>query len=497
MLTPRLAIVRDRLGLTLIVICAIPCGLAVGLRPSEALLLAAMAMGLIACALLPIPQLPALMLAVTIVVPSLVLQGLTGSGQSRAVTLIVGLALVRVLISRSPFAVPGIVSLAIGTTLGLTLATALIATSRPPSEVGTTTDLVRDLTLPLAALIGLAGSAQARVSGRWLTIPRVFACLGIVAALASVGFWAWEQLHLGLLDNSLFRQVAASSSFGKRSVFPFVEDSPNTGAVMFVLVCAFAAPPLLLAARKRDRVLGMALVAASLAAVLSTQSRTGLSAAGAGALAYLVLVKRGGGKRSTALIMLVLLVSVGGYVFGTFPAERASNDTLQARTYVWGQAARAFLQNPIIGHGYRYSEQGNFVELASDGTVSHRQSTHSDILSHLVDGGVVGTAFFILVMGLMFALARRSVGSPAHRPLGIGYSCMLTAMIVSGLDNSLSESAAVITFEWLVFGVMAGVVACGWDARQAPPGQPRWPQRKWLQAPQGQTTPHDAARRIP
>ncbi len=488
-MTPRLNTVRDRLGLALIVMCAIPCGLAVGLRPSYALLLAAAATGLVICALLPIRQLPALLLAVTVVVPSLVLEGLTGSGQSRAVTLILALTLLRVVISRSPIAVPPILSLGVGTALGLTLFTALIATSRPPSEVGTSADLVRDLTLPLAALIGVAGGAHAGITQQRLTIPRVFAYVGIVAALASVAFWAWEEFHLHFLASGLFQQLAATSTFGKRSTFPFVEDSPNTGAVMFVLVCAFAAPPLLLAARGRDRALAIALVAACLAAVLTTQSRTGLSAAGAGALAYLVLVKRGGGKRSNVLIMLVLFVSVGAYVFGTFPAERATDDTLQARTYIWGQAARAFLQDPIIGHGYKYSEKGNFVEAAGLGSVSHHQSTHNDILSHLVDGGVVGTAIFLLVLGLMFALARRSVGDRDLRPLGIGYSCMLTAMIVSGIDNTLSESAAVITFQWLVFGVIAGLVAVQGDAWRAG-GRARWLGRTWLRRPQSRTASH-------
>ena len=459
MLRTPLTLDRDRRILILAAVGAIPCGLAVGLRPTGAVLVAAMAAGLITCAVLPIRHLPALVLAVTMIIPSLVFNGVTGSGQSRAITLILVLTLVRVLMARSRIAVPSILPLALAAALGLTLMTALVASSRPASQVGTTSSLLRDLTLPLAAVIGLVGAAQARNSRAWLTIPRVFAWLGLVAALASVAYWAWQTLHVGPLSNTLFHQVAAVSLFGKRSVFPFVEDSPNLSAVMFVLMCAFAAPPLLLAPGVRDRLLGTALAVCSLAAVLTTQSLTGLFAAGAGSLAYLILVKRGGGRRSTVLVILVLLSSVGAYVFGTFPAERASGDTLQARTQIWGQAAGAFLEDPIIGHGYNYGEQENFVEAANDGAVSRYQSTHSDMLSHLVDGGVVGTAIFIAVLGLMLALARRSVADPVYRPLGIGYSCMLTPMVVGGIDNTLSQSAAVTTVEWLAFGVMVGLVA--------------------------------------
>ncbi|MBV9796408.1 MAG: O-antigen ligase family protein, partial [Solirubrobacterales bacterium] len=173
-----------------------------------------------------------------------------------------------------------------------------------------------------------------------------------------------------------------------------------------------------------------------------------------------------------------------------------TDDTLQARTYIWGQAARAFLQEPIIGHGYKYSEKGNFVEAAGSGSVSHHQSTHNDILSHLVDGGVIGGALFLFVLGLMFALARRSVGNPALRPLGIGYSCMLIAMIVSGIDNTLSESAAVITFQWLAFGVMGGLVAVPGNPGRAG-GQARWLGGGGLRGPQTRTASHHALHRAP
>jgi O-antigen ligase len=457
MLTPGAAIDRDRLKLMLAVICAVPCGIAVGLRPAAMLLATAVGLGVIACMLLPMRHLPALLVAVMIVMPSLVFEGIAGSGQARAVVAILVLALGRVVMARSRITVPGILPLAIGAALVLTLIAALVAASRPARQVGNTSDLVRDLSYPAAAVIGFVGGAYARVHRPSLAIPRAFACLGLVAALGSIWYWAWRALGVAPLSHGLFSQVSASSAYGARSVFPFVEDSPNSGAVMFVLLGAFAAPPLMLASAARDRLLGLVLVVASLAAVLTTQSRTGLLAAGFGALAYLVLVKRGGGRRSTVLVVLILLAGVGAYVFGTFPAERASGDTLAARIQIWGQAGRAFLQDPILGHGYGYSIAGNFVEASHGGSVSRYQSTHSDILSELVDGGVVGAAIFVAVLGLMFVVARRALADDAARPLGIGYSCMLTVVVVGGLDTTLSQSAAAWTLEWLTFGVMVGV----------------------------------------
>jgi O-antigen ligase len=462
MLPPGSSIPRDRHRLILAVGCAVPCGIVVGLRPTTALLLVAVALGASACLLLPLRYLPAVLLAVTIVMPSLVFKGISGSGQARAVIAVLVLALLRVLMTRPRIVVPGILPLAIGATLGLTLMTALVAASRPASEVGGSGDLVRDLSFPAAAVVGFIGGASARYQNRSLSLARAVAGLALIGALLSVWYWAWHALGIPPLSSSLFDRLKATSGFAtSRSIFPFVEDSPNIGAVIFVLLGAFAAPPLMLSRTPRDRTLGLIVIVSCFAAVLSTQSRTGLFAAVAAALVYLLLVGRGGGQRWTVALAVVALCGAGAAAFATFPAERASSDTLQARVQIWGQAGRAFLDYPILGHGYEYSLKGNFVEGRSLLVVSHVQSTHSDLMSELVDGGVVGAAIFIAVLGLMVSVARTSLADPASRPLGVGYSCMLAALVVGGIDNSLSQSAAVVTLEWMTFGLMVGICSGG------------------------------------
>jgi hypothetical protein len=438
-------------------ICALACGVAVGLHPTTMLVASVAGIGLIGCILLPMHHLPSLLLAATILMPTLVFEGVGGSGQARVVVLIMVFALGRVLMARSRLAVPGILPLSIGAALAGTIMTALVATSRPSREIGATSDLVRDLSFPAAAVIGFVGGSYARSHRRLLAIPCAFGWLATIAALASVWFWAWRTSGVTPPAGGLFSHVGATSGFGTRSVFPFVEDSPNLGAVLLVLMCAFAAPPLLLASARHIKLLGALLLLAGLAGVLSTQSRTGLFAAAAVALTYILLVKRSGGRQSTAVAGLVTLCSVVVYVFGTFPVERTGDDTLVARVHIWSQAWAAFLQDPIIGHGYEYSISGNFIEAAHGGAVSHYQSTHSDILSHLVDGGVVGTTLSLALLGLMLMVARRCLAAPETRTLGVGYSCALVGAVVAGFDNTLSQSAAAVTFEWLVFGVMVGI----------------------------------------
>lgn len=437
--------------------CALACGIVVGMRPTAALVAAAIVGAAATCLLLPLRHLPALLMAITIVMPSLVLEGVGGSGQARAVIAVLLLALLRAPMARPRISVPGILPLAVCAALGLTLMTALVAGLRPPAQVGGTADLQRDLSYPLAAVVGCLGGASGRRDRNSLGVARGFAWLALVAALLSVWYWLWRHSGFVALSSGLFNRADAAFTSSSRSAFPFAVDSPNVGAVLFVLLGAFAAPSMLLASARRDRILGLAVVAACLAAVFTTQSRTGLFAAGAAALIYLALVKLGGGRRSTVLVILALLCVTGAYVFSTFPAERASADTLQARVQIWRQAESAFLHNPIVGHGYEYSLKNNFVEPYSLGVVSHYQSTHSDLLSHLVDGGVVGATIFVGLLWLMVILARRSVADPASRSLGIGYSCMLAALVVGGIDNTLTQSAAVVAFAWLAFGMMVGL----------------------------------------
>ncbi len=476
MLTSRSAIGRDLAAAILTVALAIPCGIAVGSKPSATVLVAVVGVGALACLLLPLRHLPALLLAVTIVIPSMVLEGFIGSGQARAVAVICVLALVRVLLARTRTAVPGSLPLAVCAATALTLMTALIASSRPASQVGNSSDLVRTLSYPAAAIVGFIGAVAARAGRDSLTIARACAWLGLLAALLSVWYWAWKKAGVPPPSHGLFQDVAASTQFPTRSTFPFVEDSPNLGAVMFVLLAAFAAPPLLLGSRSRgrDRVLGLAVVTAALAGVLTTESRTGLIAAGAATFTYLILLKRAGGRRSIVLVIMGLLASVAVYVFGTFPTERASGDTLAQRAGIWGQALRSFLDQPIIGHGYEYSLVGNFTQRGAVGTTSLPISTHGDLLSALVDGGVVGAAVFVGILGLMFAVAWRSMDDPATRPFGIGYACMLIAFVIGGLDNTLTQSAAVVTFEWLTFGVMVGIAQRPRRRPESPdPNRPR------------------------
>lgn len=461
---------------------AIPVGLLVGLHPIAVVLFVASCTLLAVSALIPMCHLPAMLLGATIVMPTLVFEGISGSGQARAIVAVVVLGLARVLIAKSKISVPGALPLAITAAVGLTLATAVVALGRPASEVGTPSELVRDLSFPFAAVVGLLGGAHARRSGRWLAIPRSFAIFGILASFVCIDYWAWAKHGTQPLSGALFGQVQGSTGFVGRSVFPLVEDAPNLNAVMFMMLAAFCAPPLLLARGRRDHVLAAVLLVMAFAAVLATESRTGLIAALAGSLAYVALLKCAGRPRAPVVITLLVVAAAGAYVVSTFPPERLTGDTLQSRVSVWKQAARSFAKSPVIGHGYLWDGAArNFVDVSSTGTaVSKSTSTHDDLLAVLVDGGVAGAVIFVGILSLMLRYGIRALRDERSISLAIGYCCMLAVLVVSGIDNATSQSAAIVTIEWLTFGIVVGLApqalssngrADGWHPREAHPAE--------------------------
>lgn len=445
--------------MVLATIGALAGGSAVGLSPTISLLVVGGVAAALLCLLIPLRLLPGLLVAITIAMPTLVFDGIGGSGQARAVIAVLALALLRLLMTRAGLRVPRLLALGIGAALALTLMTAMVASGKPPSQVGGTGDLIRDLSYPAAAVVGFIGGSSARRGAGLLAVARPIGWLSLVAALLCFWYWSWHALGVPALNGGLFARILGSSGFAdSRSIFPFVEDSPNVGAVIFVLLAAFSAPPLLLAVEARNRILGVAVAAASLAAVLCTQSRTGLFAAAAACLVYLLLASRRGARRRTIALIAVAVVGAGATAVATFPTERASSDTLQARLHIWSQAGRAFLADPIFGHGYEYSLKGNFVESGTVQIVSHVQSTHSDLMSALVDGGVIGGAMFVAVLCVMVLVARRSLADPAGREAGIAYSCLLAAAVVGGLDNTVTQSAAAVTLIWTAFGLVVATL---------------------------------------
>jgi O-antigen ligase len=285
--------------------------------------------------------------------------------------------------------------------------------------------------------------------------------------LSSVVYWAWTAGLLGdklPILNGVFADTRSASSYDPhRSVFPLVQDSPNVGAIAFVLLAAFLVPPLIHAGGKRNARLAVVLSVAVLGAVLSTQSRTGLIALAVAPWPFVLRRHdRRLRRRVIAGVLLVAVLALGGYQAFPHGRDFSNPATIISRQQIWRQAVDRFLDKPLLGHGYHYSANANFVEVAvnppADGSSppAEYKSVHNEYLGAVVDGGVVGgvvLAYLLLTLSRTGARLSRRGGIAGAE--GAGVSCMLLALLVAMTANAALQSAAVSTLFWLFFGIAA------------------------------------------
>jgi O-antigen ligase len=331
------------------------------------------------------------------------------------------------------------------------------------------TELLRQMSYALAFIVGAlsAQASPAAVTSRLPLRSTAWATLG--AALLCILYWAFTNGVLPQLPlvSSLLSDVRDQSVYLGRSIFPFTEDSPNLGAFVFVALGAFTGPALVLQGAKRDRWLGYFTVLTCMAAVLTTQSRTGLVAAGAAGLTVLALLPAAHGRRRRAIFGAAVLIIGVAAVYQSFPSNRnfsQGSATVQNREQVWRQAVGKIEESPVIGQGYHFSVRDPFVQDVADPALGaatvRRNSVHSDYLGALVDGGMVALVVLVTLLAAAgvaaFQLRFRTAGRGT--PAGVGLAGMLAGLTVAMAFNAMLESAAVAIVVWLCCGIAGGTL---------------------------------------
>jgi O-antigen ligase len=469
---------HPRLTLVLTTLSAAAVAAAAGwtlasMQHAVVLILAAFAV--VVLIVLPLRLFAAAALGILAVVPSILtlavpqLSSLLG-GQARAVVLVMLIAAGKLIATKSPFRMPRIGLATAGLYACLALVGAIVAQVGYHTNVAT--PLSRDMFYMLAMVTGIIVASAARAPTHRLSIYRSIAFAGILIYGSSVVYWLYAKsiLNVGGLS-PLFAGVHHVSTFqNDRSIFPFAQDSPNHGAIAFVMIGVFVLPALVASGRRRDKRLAAVVLAAMIAGVLTTQSRTGLVALGAAAVAYVILAS--GGHVSKRLVLGALVILAGIFFISPLllPSDRQLSlhtGTLQSRVDIWQQAWHAFGKAPVIGHGYNYSSGDVFVERAAPGAsiVSLKQSVHSELLGQLVDGGIIGFSLFVAFLGGLAAIARRAMKSVATLPDALGFACALAAACAGMIDNAVTKSAVCITLLWLFVGLTLPRIA---DLRSRP-----------------------------
>jgi O-antigen ligase len=415
----------------------------------------------------PLAYLAAGAVLVTAVVPSLIKMNVAPilGGQARVGVLLMAIAIGRVLRARTELRPPAVLLASTGVFVAALLVDALVATlsNAPASQ---TDNLSRELLYPSLAVIGFIAASDGDAARTRLTIFRGIALSAIPVFGASIMYWAWAT-HAWTPPGAIthvFVVIQKASGYQGRSVFPFAEDSPNLGAVAFVIIAALAIPPLLASRAKWDRRLAFATLLLGVGAVLTTQSRTGLVAIGAAGAAYVVLVARERARLRVAALAVAVLVGIFVVAPTALPQGRGLSThtgTFQVRLDIWSQAWTAFAKDPVVGHGYGYSAGNVFQEAATatGAAASRNNSVHSEYLGQLVDGGVVGFGLFCAFIAILIGLARRLLRQRGFLPEALGYSTVLAAVLAGMIDSAFTKSAACVSLLWLAIGIAAANVA--------------------------------------
>lgn len=175
--------------------------------------------------------------------------------------------------------------------------------------------------------------------------------------------------------------------------------------------------------------------------------RAGWVGVAAGLVTFLGLISRYHGfvihKKHWVLGLIVAVLSVGLYAFsfGGFGVERV----LIGRGPVWEQAFENIAQAPLFGIGVM-----NFRNLP--GAVD--MHPHNWLLQMLLEGGIVSTAIFIALVGLILW---RFYGYAKGNIYGVAAMASLIAFLVAGLANT-----SIFTGWWMCFLIVSAML--GWRA---------------------------------
>jgi O-Antigen ligase len=389
------------------------------------------------------------------------------SGQARLLALLLAVCTAKWLMTKRQLRIPAVVGVAAAVyTIGL-LFSVVVAFFRQTDYPEIAGDISRQLMYVLATAIGAISFTSTRTLRERLQFYRALGSVALIVYALSLAYWAWtvDLLHRQLPGvERLFKDVRASSVYTPhRSIFPFVDDSPNLSAVIFVIIGAFVIPPLIVDERRWNRRLGAAVAVGMVSAVLTTQSRTGIAALAVAPVSLALF--RSSLPRRRLILGLTVVALLAGLAYHEFPNERRLStraQTFQARESLWAQALRKVDAHPYVGEGYRYSARANFIEAlpsSSPASPSARlQSVHSDYLGAAVDGGIIGAAALAALMLLLLRLVLRAVRrSGFPRRQGIGFLCAFSSLTVAMLTSSIFQSAGAQIIIWL----FAGIVGAG------------------------------------
>jgi O-antigen ligase len=256
--------------------------------------------------------------------------------------------------------------------------------------------------------------------------------------------WLAGSWMLAILTITSF--VSLNAAGGEQSRFAPAGQDPNDVARYLAFGIPIAAILLGRTASRRGRLLLLAYLPVGFAGVLLTASRSGLlvavvALAGCGVAAVRRHTKWAVVSASSVVLAatLILFAAPSGTLNRlSSTAELWQSGDLNQRVNIWSAGWRAFVAAPLIGHG-----AGSFATAAE---LAPEDTAHNTVLSILVEGGLVGLALAMAVVGISLRAIAGTRGQ-----LRFGLAMLMMVWAVSSLAGTVWESR----LTWLLFGIAA------------------------------------------
>jgi O-antigen ligase len=287
------------------------------------------------------------------------------------------------------------------------LAAALLVAARPaPGAVSYLLQLLQWLTL-LWAASNLLTHASVRRSA---LLALYGGCVILAAMQASGGLVEWGVDRAGVLTENPNTVGALLAIAIVAGVGWLREYSRGSASVRILLIGA------------------MGLLAVQL---VRTQSRGAMLALGLGALTYALTAQRLTGKLKMAVVVSIVIATVGTIVLQSELARERWTVVLQERNlggreYIYPAAWKMITEQPLIGWG----PVRHFYELGSR-TGEETMEEHNLLLFVLAEGGVLTSVPYVigLISAVMLALRAR------RRGVGIAALALLVTLATVNLSN--------------------------------------------------------------
>ena len=242
----------------------------------------------------------------------------------------------------------------------------------------------------------------------------------------------------------------------------------NTAALYIALTMAATAALLadaLAARRAPSAVIASVALLAQLLLIIDLGSRTGLLAvvAGLGGIGVVCL-----GCRGAAMVLgLAVLCAPIVWLRNQYLATKFGQISLDgldglvgARADMWRLGAAAFLDNPVLGVGWRnmryVDQQALGFDFPPDSEAANADHAHNQFLNLLAEGGIFGFVIVATLAGLVsLRLWRARPAIPAVAPAWLAGVGALPALLVGGLFE-LVIVAEVALMAALMLGLAVG-----------------------------------------